>query len=285
VSDSLADSTDIVNALTIDVDEYFHDPAFAAHIPRATWDDLPSRVERNVEHVLRLLALHDARATFFTLGWIAERFPHLIRLIVDGGHELASHGYDHARAIDQGWGQFLADIRLAKAILEDISGLPVNGYRDPGLSIGPSNLWAFECIAEAGYRYSSSVYPTGRDIDAMVAPRFVHEVRPGLIEVPIATVRTLHANWPAGGADHFRLLPYGISRWSIRRINVVDRQPAMIHFRLWDFDRDQPRMRGPGPYARLRHYGNNKRMDSRLRCLLADFRWGRADRTFLPQIR
>ena len=149
----------IVNALTIDVEDYFQVSAFAAHIPRASWDSLPCRVERNIDHILLLLADADVRATFFTLGWIAERYPEMIRRIVDGGHELASHGYEHFRATEQGYGQFLADIRLAKAVLEDISGGQVKGYRAPSFSVGPGITWAFECIAEAGYRYSSSVYP------------------------------------------------------------------------------------------------------------------------------
>jgi polysaccharide deacetylase family protein (PEP-CTERM system associated) len=281
MGDSRTASGDVVNALTVDVADYFHDPALSAHVPRTTWETLPSRVELNVERVLDLLGEHDTRATFFALGWIAERYPNLVRRIVDAGHELASHGYDHVSAIHQGWGQFLADIRLAKAILEDISGVRVSGYRDPGLSIGPANAWVFECIVEAGYRYSSSVYPTGRNLGALVALRFAHEVRPGLIEVPLSTVRMLGANWPAGGADYFRLLPYGISRWSIRRINDVEDQPAMFHFHPWDLDPDQPRLRGPGPYARFRNLANRERMDARLRRLLTDFRWDRTDRAIL----
>ncbi len=285
MSDSRTSSASIVNALTIDVDEYFHDAAYSVHVPRSAWESLPPRVEQNVEHVLGLLAEHDARATFFVLGWIAERRPQLLHRIVDDGHEVASHGYDHVSAINQGWGQYLADLRLAKAILEDISGLPVKGYRDPGLSIGPANAWAFECIAEAGYRYSSSGYPTGRRLDTLVTQRFAHEVRTGLIEIPVSTVRALRVNWPAGGADSFRLLPYGVSCRLIRRINDVDGQPAMFHFRPWELDPDQPPLHGPGPYARFRHFVNRDRMGPRLHRLLADFRWDRADRIFLADKR
>jgi polysaccharide deacetylase family protein (PEP-CTERM system associated) len=285
VIDSLAPSASVVNALTIDVDEYFQAIAFSGHVSRTAWETLPPRVEQNVEHALGILAEHGARATFFALGWIAERHPNLIRRIVDDGHELASHGYDHVSAINQGWGQYLADLRLAKAILEDISGLPVKGYRDPGLSIGSANAWAFECIAEAGYRYSSSGYPTGRRLDALVTQRFAHEVRPGLIEIPVSTFRMVRVNWPAGGADGFRLFPYGVSCWMIRRINDVDGQPAMFHFRAWDLDSDQPRLHGPGPYTRFRHFANRERMGPRLHQLLTDFRWDRADRIFLAEKR
>ena len=277
-----ASSGAIINALTIDVEDYFQVSAFAAHIPRASWDSMPCRVERNIDRILQLLADAEVHATFFTLGWIAERYPGVIRRIVDGGHELASHGYDHRRATDQGYGEFLADIRLAKAVLEDIAGHRVKGYRAPSFSIGPQNLWAFECIAEAGYVYSSSVYPIRHDhYGAPGSHRFVHEVHGGLIEVPIATVRVLRSVLPAGGGGYFRLLPYRISRWSLRRINEVDRQPAMFYFHPWELDPEQPRVTGPGPKARFRHYVNLGHMQSRLRRLVADFGWDRVDRVFL----
>ncbi len=207
----------IVNALTVDVEDYFQVSAFAAHIPRSTWDSQPCRVEANIDRILGLLAESKVSATFFTLGWIAERYPALVRRLVDGGHELASHGYEHLRANEQGYGAFLADIRLAKAVLEDIAGREVKGYRAPSFSIGPANFWAFDCIADAGYRYSSSVYPIRHDhYGAPDAPRFPYKVRENLLEVPVATVRMLNSNWPAGGGGYFRLLPYGVSKWSIR---------------------------------------------------------------------
>ncbi|NDP41102.1 MAG: DUF3473 domain-containing protein [Aromatoleum sp.] len=274
--------TTIVNALSIDVEDYFQVSAFAAHIPRSTWDSVPCRVEANIDCILGLLAEGDVRATFFTLGWIAERHAGVVRRIVEAGHELASHGYEHVRATDQGYGQFLADIRLAKAVLEDISGQEVNGYRAPSFSIGPSNEWAFDCIAEAGYRYSSSIYPIRHDhYGSPNAPRFAHEVRTGLLEVPVATVRMLDSNWPAGGGGYFRLLPYGVSRWSLRRLNAVDGKPAMFYFHPWELDPDQPRVEAAGAKARFRHYVNLKRMRPRLSRLLADFKWGRADQVFL----
>ncbi len=272
----------IINALTIDVEDYFQVSAFAHHVPRASWDSIPCRVEGNVDRILGMLADAGARATFFTLGWVAERYPVLIRRIVDEGHELASHGYEHVRASEQGYGEFLADIRLAKAVLEDQAGAPVRGYRAPSFSVGPANEWAFDCIAEAGYCYSSSVYPIRHDhYGAPDAPRFAHEVRPGLIEVPVTTVRMMRANWPAGGGGYFRLLPYGVSRWSLRRVNDVDGQPAMFYFHPWELDPEQPRMDGADARTRFRHYVNLKHMDGRLRRLLVDFRWDRVDRIFL----
>ena len=274
---------EIVNALTVDVGEYFQDFSFAEQVPRTSWDVLPSRVEQNVEQVLALFADHDARATFFALGWIAERHPQLIRRIVDCGHELGSCGYEHVRATDQAWGQLLADARLAKAILEDIAGVAVAGYRAPGLWFARINPWAFfECIGEAGYRYSSSVYPIGRTRGhASAAPRFANEVRPGLLEVPVATVGALRTNWPAGGGRAFRFLPYRFSRWSIRHINAADRQPAMFRFDAWEIDFEQPRIEGGSHLATMGHYHNLRKTDPRLRRLLRDFRWNRADRLYL----
>lgn len=272
----------IVNALTVDVEDYFQVSAFAAHIPRSSWDSQPCRVEANIERILGLLAEANVSATFFTLGWIAERYPALVRRLVDGGHELASHGYGHLRANEQGYGEFLADIRLAKAVLEDIAGREVNGYRAPSFSIGPANFWAFDCIAEAGYRYSSSIYPIRHDhYGAPDAPRFPYQVRETLLEVPVATVRMLNSNWPAGGGGYFRLLPYRISKWSISHVNAIDRRPAMFYFHPWELDPTQPRVKGPGAKARFRHYLNLDRTEPRLKSLLADFRWDRVDRVFL----
>ena len=279
-------TTTIVNALSIDVEDYFQVSAFAAHIRESDWDRLPCRVERNVERILAMLADANAHATFFTLGWIAERYPTLVRRIVDNGHELASHGFAHGRASEQQPGAFTADIRLAKAVLEDIAGCEVRGYRAPSFSVGPANAWAFQCIAEAGYRYSSSVYPIRHDHYGVPdAPRFVHEIAPGLLEVPVATVRLFDANWPAGGGGYFRLLPYRVSRWSLKRINGIDAKPAMFYFHPWEIDPEQPRVDGIGMKTRFRHYVNLGRMEARLARLLADFRWDRADRVFLNGVR
>jgi len=272
----------IINALSIDVEDYFQVSAFAAHVARSQWEQMPCRIEQNVDRILELLAAAEVHATFFTLGWIAERYPEMIRRVADAGHEVASHGYEHKRATEQGYGEFLADIRLAKAVLEDIAGAPVQGYRAPSFSIGNDNRWAFECIAEAGYRYSSSLYPIRHDHYGVPGgERFAHEVHTGLIEVPVATVRFLRSTWPAGGGGYFRLLPYGVSRWSLRRINGADGRPAMFYFHPWELDPEQPRVRGPGAKARFRHYHNLGRMESRLRRLVSDFKWDRADRLFL----
>jgi polysaccharide deacetylase family protein (PEP-CTERM system associated) len=274
-------ATAIVNALTIDVEDYFQVSAFDAHVRRGDWDAMPCRVERNVDRILELLAAGGAHATFFTLGWIAERYPAMVRRIAAGGHEVASHGFSHLRARDQPHDAFLADIRLAKAVLEDIAGAEVAGYRAPSFSIGTDNAWAFDCIAEAGYRYSSSIYPIRHDHYGMPdAPRFAHEIRPGLLEVPVATVRIGESNWPAGGGGYFRLLPYPVSRWSIARINAVDRMPAMFYFHPWELDPEQPRLPGLSIRTRFRHYLNLERTAPRIAQLLDDFHWDRVDRVF-----
>ncbi len=274
-------ATTITNAFTVDVEDYFQVSALAPHFPRNTWDSVPCRVEANVERVLALLEAHDAKATFFTLGWVAERYPAIVRKIVDAGHELASHGYNHERASDQSPDAFLADIRLAKAVLEDIAGQAVVGYRAPSFSIGMSNLWAHDSIAEAGYRYSSSVYPVKHDHYGIPdAPRFPYRLKSGLVEVPVTTVRWLGRNWPAGGGGYFRLLPYELSRRQISRVNRVDEKPAIFYFHPWEIDPEQPRVADASAKTRFRHYVNLEHMEGRLRRLLSDFSWGRADEVF-----
>jgi polysaccharide deacetylase family protein (PEP-CTERM system associated) len=278
-----AGATSIVNAMTVDVEDYFQVSAFAPHVDRDAWDTMECRVERNVDRILGLLADAGASATFFTLGWIAERYPQLVQRIAAAGHEVASHGFAHLRAGEQTPAEFLADIALAKAVLEDVAGCEVRGYRAPSFSIGENNAWAHDAIAEAGYRYSSSVYPIRHDHYGMPdSPRFSYEVRPGLLEVPIATVRLLGNNFPAGGGGYFRLLPYPISHWSLRTINGRDRQPAMFYFHPWELDPAQPRVTGAGAKTRFRHYVNLERTAPRLARLFRDFRWSRADTVFLP---
>lgn len=273
----------MVNALTIDVEDYFQVSALAPYIQRSSWESVPCRVERNVERILELLKAHQAQATFFTLGWVAERYPAMVRRIVLEGHELASHGYDHERATEQSPAAFLADIRRAKAILEDLTGVEVKGYRAPSFSVCRSNPWASQAIAQAGYRYSSSIYPIRHDHYGMPdAPRFAHQCDGVLLlEVPITTVRAFRRNWPAGGGGYFRLLPYPLSRWCLRRVNQVEGQPAMFYFHPWEIDPEQPRVPGVTAKTRFRHYVNLNRMEARLRRLLSDFRWGRADHVFL----
>ena len=271
----------LMNALTVDVEDYFQVSALAPHIDRASWDSLPCRVERNVQRLLELFEQRGARATFFTLGWIAERYPRLVRDIVAGGHELASHGYGHLRASEQGQEAFRADVTRAKALLEDIGGRAVAGYRAPSFSIDASNPWAFDILLETGHRYSSSVYPVQHDHYGMPdAPRFSYAARPGFTEIPVTTTRLFQRNLPAGGGGYFRLAPYSLSRWALRRVNRVDEQPAIFYFHPWEIDPGQPRVAGTSLKTRFRHYVNLDKTEARLGRLLQDFRWGRVDDVF-----
>ncbi|MBA3058912.1 MAG: DUF3473 domain-containing protein [Gammaproteobacteria bacterium] len=274
----------VTNALTIDVEDYFQVSAFAPHIARSEWSLRECRVERNVDCILEMLAGTDTKATFFTLGWIAERYPELVRHIVREGHELASHGYGHERASDQTEAAFFSDIQLAKIVLEDLVDREVTGYRAPSFSIGSGNLWAFDCLARAGYRYSSSVYPIQHDHYGMPdSPRFAYEVRPGLMEIPITTLRLFNRNLPSSGGGYFRLLPYAWSRWMLSRVNGHEKQAGVFYFHPWEIDPGQPRIEGISGKTRFRHYFNIDRMEGRLTQLLGDFKWGRMDRVFLDR--
>mgnify|MGYP000111281043 FL=1 len=274
----------LTNALTIDVEDYFQVSAFAPYIRRDEWDARPCRVERNVDRILELLAEREVKATFFTLGWVAERYPQLVKRIVQGGHELASHGYGHERASDLDPAAFTDDVTRAKAILEDLGGLPVLGYRAPSFSIGRGNLWAFDVLARAGYRYSSSIYPIAHDHYGMPeSPRFAYRMANDLLEVPVTTLRVGGRNLPSSGGGYFRLLPYAVSRWMIGRVNRADQEAAVFYFHPWEIDAGQPRIAGINAKTRFRHYVNIPRMEGRLQALLRDFRWGRMDHIFLQR--
>ena len=278
-------ATGIRNAMTIDVEDYFQVSAFAPYIPRSSWESLPCRAPANVARILDLLDESGTKATFFTLGWIAERHPQLVRDIVARGHELASHGYGHERASDMSPTAFSDDVRRAKALLEDLGGVAVSGYRAPSFSIGAGNLWAFDVLAEAGYRYSSSVYPIQHDHYGMPdAPRWAHPVRAGLLEVPVTTCRLGGRNLPSSGGGYFRLLPYRVSRWLIGKVNQEERQAAVFYFHPWEIDPQQPRVPGVDAKSRFRHYLNLGRTESRIRRLLGDFAWGRMDQVFAPSL-
>lgn len=273
----------IVNAMTVDVEDYFQVSAFAAHIDRAAWSEHAPRVERNTDAVLALLEEACARATFFTLGWVAERYPALIRRIVAAGHELASHGFAHIRVHEQSPAAFRDDVRRTKTLLEDVGGVAVTGYRAASFSIGADTLWAHEVLAEEGYLYSSSIYPIRHDLYGMPeAPRlpFLPDRTEDFVECPLTTVRLLGRNLPCGGGGYFRLLPYIYSHWAMARFNRLEARPCIFYFHPWEIDPDQPRQRGVGWKTRFRHYTNLARMEGRLRRVLGDFSWDRMDRVF-----
>jgi polysaccharide deacetylase family protein (PEP-CTERM system associated) len=274
----------IRNAFSIDVEDYFQVSALAPHFPREVWDSQSCRVEQNVDRMLSMLSDSNAKATFFTLGWVAERYPQMTKRIVAGGHELASHGYGHQRVSDLSPAEFLDDISRAKRILEDLGGEAVVGYRAPSFSIGEKNLWALDTLGDAGYQYSSSIYPIRHDHYGMPnAPRFAFrpDAAKSLIELPATTIRFFDKNLPAAGGGYFRLLPYPVSRWSINHVNRRDSQPCIFYCHPWEIDPEQPRPTGMTMKTRFRHYVNLGRTEMRLRRLLKDFQWGRVDQIFL----
>lgn len=274
------------NALTIDVEDYFQVSAFAPYIDRQDWERHECRVERNVERILSLLDQYGVKATFFTLGWIAQHHPAVVRAIVAAGHELASHGHGHRRAHELTPLEFHADVDKAKKLLEDIGGVAVLGYRAPSFSIDARNRdWAFEALARAGYRYSSSVYPVRHDHYGMPeAPRFPWRAHAEVIEIPPTTVRLGKRNLPASGGGYFRLFPYSLSRRLIEIVNRNEKRPAVFYFHPWELDPDQPRIAGIDLKTRFRHYLNLSRMEKRLVQLLRDFSWGRMDEIFLTEV-
>jgi polysaccharide deacetylase family protein (PEP-CTERM system associated) len=281
VSPPRADS--ITNAMTVDVEDYFQVAAFERCIAREDWPRWPVRVEVNTRRILEIFARGHIHATFFVLGWVAERFPELVRDIGAAGHEIASHGFGHERLNNQSRDEFREGITRTKHLLEDICGVAVTGYRAPSWSIGPTTLWAHEELLEAGYRYSSSVAPIHHDLYGMPsAPRFAFVTAgSGLLEVPVTTVQWGGRNWPCGGGGFFRLLPYPLFRRGLRRVNRNDRRAGVFYFHPWEIDPQQPRVPGVTLKNRVRHYLNLKRTAPRVERLLGDFSFDRMDRVFL----
>ncbi len=268
-------------ALTVDVEDYFQVEAFASSIDRADWERLAPRVERNTEKLLEILAETGVQATFFTLGWVARRHPRLVQRIVADGHELASHGSDHRRIDRHSAASFRTDIREAKKILEDVGAVAVKGYRAPTFSIGRDTAWAHAILAEEGYRYSSSVYPIKHDLyGSPEAPHFAFAPVGGLIEIPMTTVRAFGHDIPASGGGYFRLFPYAMTRWLLRRAGRQT-SPPIFYIHPWEIDPLQPRQHQAPLRSRLRHYLNLGRTEPRLRRLLRNFEWTRMDRLFL----
>lgn len=273
----------LVNAMTVDVEDYFQVQAFAHVVPRTEWDRFATRVERNTDQILAQFEAAGVHATFFTLGWVAQRYPALVRRIVAAGHELASHGWDHTRADSQDPQTFRADVARTRALLEDVGSVPVTGYRAATFSIGARNTWAFRVLEETGHSYSSSVNPIAHDLYGMPeAPRspFRPDDATTLWEIPMTTVRVFGRNWPCSGGGYFRLLPDALYRAGLERVNRQEGRPGIFYFHPWEIDPDQPRITGCGWKSRIRHYTNLASMGRSLDRLLRDYRWDRMDRTF-----
>jgi polysaccharide deacetylase family protein (PEP-CTERM system associated) len=266
----------IVNAMSVDVEDYFHVSVFDGIVPRAEWDRMDSRVVANTRRLLAIFDEFRVKSTFFVLGWVADRFPGLVKEIAGAGHEIASHGYAHRLIYDQTPDAFREDVRRAKALLEDASGQNVVGYRAPSYSITPKSLWALDILADEGYEYDSSIFPIRHDRYGIpVSDRKPYRIRRPvgtLTEVPGSTTRLGPLNLPIAGGGYFRLLPYWWARWGISRVNRLEQQPVVFYLHPWEIDPDQPRL-AAGRLSRLRHYRNLAQTEDRLRQLLTDFRF------------
>jgi len=280
-------ATQITNAMTVDVEDYFHVSAFEKTIAKTDWPNLELRVEKNTNRLLELFDKHDTKSTFFTLGWVAERCPNLIKAIIDQGHELASHGYAHQRAIGMTPQEFKADVEKSKKILEDTSGKAVVGYRAPSFSINDSNTWVYDTLLELGFEYSSSTYPINHDLYGVPEwPRFLYQREEGdgdkkIIEIPIPTLRKNNINTGIGGGGYFRLYPYWLSKRRIDKFHQQEQQPYSFYFHPWEIDPQQPRISNAPLKSKIRHYINLSAMEGKLEKLLKDYKWNTMKNVYL----
>jgi polysaccharide deacetylase family protein (PEP-CTERM system associated) len=284
--DTVTGRLPIINAMTVDVEDYFQVSAFEPYIDRATWSSFPSRVERNTDRILQIFSDRGVKATFFTLGSVARQFPAMTRRIVSDGHELASHGWDHIRVTQMEPDEFRSDVARSKRVLEDISGTQILGYRAPSFSINRLRLWAHEILGETGHRYSSSIAPIEHDNYGIPeAPRFAFQSKPsGLLEIPVSTLSIAKRNIAIGGGGWFRFYPYALSRACIRRLNRLEHQPAVFYFHPWEMDPGQPRQTGLDAKTRFRHYVNLRKQDQRIDRLSVEFRWSTMQQVFATQL-
>ena len=260
--------------LTVDVEDYFHVSAFEKAIDRSDWVNLEQRVEASTHRLLELFSEHNAKCTFFTLGWVAERYPNLIKAIVDQGHELASHGFSHQRATIMTPDEFREDVSRSKQVLEAASGKPILGYRAPSFSFNDSNVWVYNILKELGFEYSSSTYPIKHDLYGVPKwPRFKYQRPEGIIEIPVPTIRKNNINTGIGGGGYFRLYPYWFSKKRINNYLIKENQPYSFYFHPWEIDPEQPRIAGASIKSKLRHYLNLSRMEGKVVKLLDDYQW------------
>ena len=266
----------VVNAMTVDVEDYFHVSVFDGVIPRQQWQQLESRVCANTERLLQLFADHHLTATFFVLGCVAERFPSLVRSIAAGGHEVACHSYAHRLVYDLTPAQFRQDVRRAKMVLESAAGVPVLGYRAPSYSITPRSLWALDVLIEEGFQYDASIFPIHHDRYGIpLSPRHPYPLKREagtLLEIPASTVRVGPLNLPVAGGGYFRILPYAWTRWGIDRLNRREGRPAVFYLHPWEIDTEQPRL-GTSRLGKFRHYRNLALTEGRLSALIREFRF------------
>jgi polysaccharide deacetylase family protein (PEP-CTERM system associated) len=273
----------MLNAFSIDVEDYFHVEAFASRIPPDSWQSFECRVERNVELILEILGKHQTKATFYILGWVAESYPLLARKIADAGHEIGCHGYAHQHILRQTPDQFRQDVRAARQCLMDQVQQPVHCYRAPSFSVTKKTLWALDILAEEGFRIDSSIFPVRHDLYGIPeADRFPHW-KGRIFEFPPTTIRKGNINIGVAGGGYLRLLPYKFTKWAIRQVNEIEHKPVMVYFHPWELDPDQPRISAPLK-SRLRHYTNLSGMQKKIERLLQDFSFGTVSDVCAPQI-
>lgn len=264
-----------INALTVDVEDYFHVAAFEKQITPADWNDMTPRVDRNTRVLLDQFDRNNAKATFFFLGWVAQRFPDLVKEVQRRGHEVASHGFSHTKVHQQTQAEFRDDVIRAKDILEQLTGQPVIGYRAPSFSINKQSEWAFEILKDIGHLYSSSTYPIKHDLYGVPDWPQLPYMRPeGIWEIPMPTLTMFGRQLPIAGGGYFRLMPYWLSSSLISKFLKEDRMPYMFYFHPWEIDPEQPRVAGAGQKSKFRHYVNLDKMEHKLDQLLTQFNWG-----------
>ncbi|WP_448565107.1 XrtA system polysaccharide deacetylase [Thalassotalea ganghwensis] len=274
----------LINAMTVDVEDYFHVSAFENIISQDNWSEHELRVEHNTYRLLELFDKYNAKSTFFTLGWVAEQCPNLIREIVAQGHELASHGYSHQRALGMTKGQFREDVERSKKALEDISGQQIKGYRAPSFSVKDENDWIYQVLVELGFEYSSSTYPIEHDLYGVPHwPRFKYQRPEGIIEIPIPTIRKNDVNTGIGGGGYFRLYPYWMSKKRIERFIKEEQQPYSFYFHPWEIDAEQPKVSGASLKSKIRHYINLSRMEGKIERLLKEYQWDTMENVYLKE--
>jgi len=272
--------------MTVDVEDYFQVSAFDPYISRANWKNISGRVEKSTDRLLELFDHHDVTATFFTLGWVAQNYPALVRRIIDQGHDLASHGMDHQRVTSLKREEFSEDVYQSKMILEQVSGTEITGYRAPSYSFSSDTDWAHAVLHENGYRYSSSIAPIKHYFYGISnAPRFSHSHADGqIVEFPITTTRVFNKNYPCGGGGWFRLYPYRLSRWAINRVNKQDNEPAIFYIHPWELDHEQPRVKNLSYATHFRHYQNLRNTEQKLTRLLQDYTWCSIPEAFATEL-
>lgn len=263
-----------LNAMTVDVEDYFQVSAFEGVIEKKDWDSISLRVGDNTHRLLDLFAEKGVKSTFFTLAWVAQRCPDVIKRIVDEGHEIASHGLAHRRATTMSRAEFEADVSESTKILQDISGQAILGYRAPSFSVNDTNTWVYEVLVANGFKYSSSTYPIQHDLYGVPKwPRFKHERPEGIIEIPIPTIKKSDQNVGIGGGGYFRLYPYWLSKKRIQRYMANESAPYSFYFHPWEIDNDQPKVKQANWKSKFRHYVNLSRMEGKLVSLIDDYNW------------